>query len=311
MSPLDTGEIAAPRPGVAPGWTRISMEIRPHLAERVCAALEDGSALSVSLEDAGDSARLVAATEDSALWEMTRISALFATDTDVQHLLNTLRHQFAGDLSPDVRVESLADCDWVAVTREAVTPSVYGGRLWVGPTWVEPPRADCASVLLDPGLAFGTGAHPTTAACLDWLSRAEGLPAARVLDYGCGSGILGIAAAVLGAGSVWATDIDPQAVLVARANAELNGVTDRVRFVAPSALPTQGFEVVLANILLEPLLALRDEFGRLVTPAGRLILSGLLPQQAEICRQRYASEFEFAPLTIRDGWALLDARRRA
>jgi ribosomal protein L11 methyltransferase len=164
-------------------------------------------------------------------------------------------------------------------------------------------------LILDPGLGFGTGSHPTTKLCLDWLA-AHDLHECALIDYGCGSGILGLSAALLGAGVVWLVDIDTQALAASRVNAERNQLLDRVRFLPPGAAPDQPADLLVANILLNPLLELAPHIARLVRPGASLALSGLLATQAEECLAAYAPWFSMGGMTFRDEWALVQGRRR-
>lgn len=290
-------------------WLRVVAECPAPAAERLAEALEELEALSVSLEDAQDTPLYVQADEVAGLWRQTRVQALFPAGTPVEPLWAALAGRLEGALPPDLRLERLEDRDWVAATREAVTARCYGGRLWVGPSWSPPPPEGIARVRIDPGLAFGTGAHATTALCLEWLAQAPLLAGARVLDYGCGSGVLALSALALGAARAWAVDLDPRALQVTGENAQLNALADRVEVCLPEALEVGPFDVVLANILLQPLLDLAPSLAASVRPGGRLALSGLLAGQAQTCLTRYAPWFEFEPVRLLEGWALLSAVR--
>jgi ribosomal protein L11 methyltransferase len=189
-------------------------------------------------------------------------------------------------------------------------PMRFGQRLWVCPTGQTPPDPTAVNIRLDPGLAFGTGTHPTTALCLEWLDRAD-LSGKTVLDYGCGSGILAIAAAKLGARRVWAVDIDPQALLASDANADENGVEDRIELAYPAELPAAlAVDILLANILAGVLVQLVAEFGLRVKPGGWLVLSGILAQHADVVQAAFGRNFRFGPRQQREEWVLLEGTRR-
>jgi ribosomal protein L11 methyltransferase len=189
-------------------------------------------------------------------------------------------------------------------------PMRFGQRLWICPTTQNPPDPTAVNIRLDPGLAFGTGTHPTTALCLEWLDGAT-LADQTVLDYGCGSGILAIAAAKLGAQRVWAVDIDPQALLASDDNADENGVENRVELALPAELPTAlNVDVLLANILAGVLTRLAPEFARRVKPGGRLVLSGILEQHADAVQAAFTHNFIFKPAQRREDWVLLEGVRR-
>jgi ribosomal protein L11 methyltransferase len=204
----------------------------------------------------------------------------------------------------------LEERDWVRAWMDNFHPMRFGRRLWICPTHCDPPEPAAVNIRLDPGLAFGTGTHPTTALCLDWLDGAD-LAGKSVLDYGCGSGILAIAAAKLGAKRVWAVDIDPQALLASDDNASENEVEDRIELFHPAELPTSlRVDVLLANILAGVLVRLAPEFGQRVKPGGRLALSGILEQHADVVQAVFSRDFAFDPPRRREDWVLLEGTRR-
>ena len=205
--------------------------------------------------------------------------------------------------------EVLAERDWQQNFHQQFSPRRFAGDLWVVPSWHEPPPEARHIVTLDPGMAFGTGTHPTTGLCLDWLGQLPELAGASVLDYGCGSGILAIAAARLGATRVIGLDIDPEACRVARENAQQNGC-EFIEMVLPAALPAGQFDVLVANILLNPLLALASQLADVVKPGGHIGLSGLLAEQAEFALAAYAPWFHLNPPEYREEWAFVGGRRR-
>ncbi|MEW6692942.1 MAG: 50S ribosomal protein L11 methyltransferase, partial [Pseudomonadota bacterium] len=203
------------------------------------------------------------------------------------------------------------DQDWERAWMDQFQPLRFGEKLWIVPSWIEAPDAEAVNILLDPGLAFGTGTHPTTALCLEWLDGAD-MAGKTVLDYGCGSGILAIAALKLGATDAWGIDIDPQALTATRDNAARNGIeASRLHTGLPGALPKDAlFDVLLANILMGPLIELAPTLTGHVRPGGRLVLSGLLGEQAEEVMAAYAADFDFDPPALKEGWARLTALRR-
>ena len=279
------------------------------------AALEDAllerGALSVSVAARDDlTPRFHTPGEpEPALWAHCEVEALFDAATDGQALLAALQH--AGFARLGARYEMLADEDWQQRFRQQFAPMRFAGDLWVVPSWHQPPPGARHVIALDPGMAFGTGTHPTTALCLDWLGEAAGVAGASVLDYGCGSGILAIAAARLGAASVFGLDIDPEACKVAQANARENACPG-IQFGLPEALlPDQRFDVLVANILLNPLLALSSALAARLTTGGRIGLSGILVEQLTDLEAAYAPWFELDPPRQREEWAFLSGRRRA
>jgi ribosomal protein L11 methyltransferase len=283
-------------------------------------ALLGAGASSITLEDEGDDPVLEPLPGTTPLWPRVRLKALFDADLDPEQILQTLRDELAQPLD-QACFETLADRVWEREWLKDFKPMRFGRRLWICPGG-QLPAADLlgpvtrhesplTSVLieLDPGLAFGTGTHPTTALCLEWLDSAA-VAGKRVIDYGCGSGILAIAAAKLGAASVLAIDIDPQALLATQDNAARNGVAPVITARLADDSHDEQADVLLANILAGPLESLAPAFAARVTAGGRLVLSGILRNQAEAVASRYAPWFDIAPVVVRDDWARLDGVRR-
>ena len=282
--------------------------------EAVCEALESAGACSVGVEDADALSDAETAlfgepgmVPEQIGWRHSRVRALFDDAPAAHAAVRVLAD--AGWLEADApapTVEALAEQDWVRLTQSQFEPVPITPTFWIVPSWHEPP-ADARHVIrLDPGMAFGTGTHPTTAMCLRWIAlRAAEAPLGRVLDYGCGSGILGIAAALFGSRSVDALDIDPDAVSAAQRNAQDNGVQLRC------GLPDQAsgrYDTVLANILASPLKVLAPLLCGHVAAGGRLVLAGILERQAEELRQAYAPYLALESTDARDGWVLMTAR---
>jgi ribosomal protein L11 methyltransferase len=247
---------------------------------------------------------LLAAGAQSVALEAGRLSAILEAHADAATLVADAARS-AGIAAPRFSAQPLEDRDWVRVSQ-AQFASLRLGRLWIGASWHEAP-ADAVKVRLDPGMAFGTGSHPTTRLILGFLEQHIG-GGERVLDYGCGSGILAIAAAKLGAATVDATDLDPQAVQTTTENAALNQV--RVRALAPEALAPAQYDVVVSNILLQPLVLLAPLLAARVRPGGRIALAGVLESQAAELAQAYAPWFTAAPLGHEEGWTLVGGVRR-
>ena len=281
-------------------------------------ALLAAGASSITLEDEGDDPVLEPLPGTTPLWPRVRLKALFDDTADAAQLLESLTADLTGELSQPLsqaRFETLADRAWEREWLKDFKPMRFGKRLWICPGGQLPPAdaspaaGEAVLIELDPGLAFGTGTHPTTALCLEWLDAAD-VVGKRVIDYGCGSGILAIAAAKLGASVVSAVDIDPQALLATRDNAERNGVT---RLISPQLVAGASLapaDILLANILAGPLESLAPTFAAQVGPGGRLVLAGILRNQAEAVATRYAPWFDIAPAVVRDDWARLDGVRR-
>jgi ribosomal protein L11 methyltransferase len=240
-------------------------------------------------------------------WQIFTVTALFEADSDRELIITRLAPFLTADAAP--LFTELAEQSWADSWKDHWQPQRFANDLWVCPTWCEAP-ADARHVLrLDPGRAFGTGTHETTALCLDWLAGETGLLGARVIDYGCGSGILALAAACFGASYIDAVDIDDDALVVARENIELNGYGERIRVGRPDALLEHAADALIANILEAPLLALSPRFARLVPRGGRIALSGLLTTQVPHVLAAYEATFAMEAPRVRGDWALLCGTR--
>lgn len=289
-------------------WLSLKLAAGQAEAEALADALLEAGALAVSIEDrdAGTTAEEAQFGEpglgDPHAWRRNWVVALLPEETDVPALLARLGRP----ADAEHQIETIAEQDWVRLTQSQFEPIRVTDRLWIVPTWHDAPDPQAINIVLDPGLAFGTGSHPTTRLCLAWL--AENLRGGEcVLDYGCGSGILAIAAARLGAARVVGVDIDPQAVAAARDNAERNAV--RAEFYLPDAAPDLRADVLVANILTNPLKALAPLFARSVRPGGRIALSGILTEQAQAVIDAYAPWFDLAISATEEGWCLLAGQR--
>jgi len=275
-------------------------------AETACFAL---GALSVSLSDAADHALLEPRPGETPLWPAIRLRALYPAETEPRIVAATLAAVLALPVR-GIRLEWLEDRIWEREWLKDFRPMRFGRRLWVCPGGQQPDGPGALVLELDPGLAFGSGTHATTAMCLEWLDARE-LAGLRVLDYGCGSGILALAALRLGARSASAVDIDPQALLAARGNAERNRLGDRLLLHDASDALTGTFDLVMANILEGPLRRLAPELARLCRPSGSLLLAGLLDTQAAAVADAYRPWFDIETAARRDEWTALAGRRRA
>jgi len=271
-------------------------------------ALFELGALSVTLEDAADDPVLEPAPGETPLWPTVIVKAVFGAEAHADVIAACLAQALPD--APAPRFAQLPDKAWEREWLKDFRPMRFGRRLWVCPGGL--PAGDPAAVRieLDPGLAFGTGTHPTTAMCLEWLDG-EDVAGEAVVDYGCGSGILAIAAARLGAASVLAMDIDPQALIATQENAGRNGVAARIAVTADPTLAAGSADLLLANILAGPLVGLAPRFAQAVRAGGRLALSGLLLEQADTVTAAYRPWFDIATTATRNGWALLAGRRRA
>jgi ribosomal protein L11 methyltransferase len=292
-------------------WLQLCFTCDAATAARIAEDLDACGALAVSLDDAQDEPLYEPEPGTTPLWSRTRVSGLFAGGRRPEPLLKELARRHAPEHLPEANVETLEDKDWLRLHREGFEPTCFGARLWVVPSWSETPPVTRGqvSMVMDPGLAFGTGSHPTTAMCLAWLAG-ECLAAREVVDYGCGSGVLAVAATKLGASRVWAVDNDPQALEATRENAAANGVSAQVAVREPGDLPPLTAQLVVSNILANTLSTLAETLSKLLQPGGRLALAGILKHQSAGVIARFAPWCDLAPAAERDDWVLLAGTRR-
>ncbi|MDR1708489.1 MAG: 50S ribosomal protein L11 methyltransferase [Candidatus Accumulibacter sp.] len=289
-------------------WLSLTLEIDGRRADALADALLAAGAISASIEDAdagtpGETPQFGEPGSPGAPgWPRSRLTALLDAGTDAAARLAACAAEVGLAEPPAFALEKVEEQDWVRLTQAQFAPIEVSKRLWIVPSWHAAPDPAAIVLVLDPGLAFGTGSHPTTRLCLEWLERAVA-PGVSLLDYGCGSGILAIAAARLGAGEVVGVDIDPQAVAAARQNAARNGVAARFE---DASRPLAGrYDIVVANILSNPLKALAPALCARVRPGGRLALSGILETQAEALIEAYAPWIPLAVADVREGWVCL------
>lgn len=293
-------------------WISVALLADANRAERLSEALMNHGAVSVSIEDAdaGTEAEQPQfgepGLEPTSLWDHSRVIALFGDDVDLAAALSHAAGEAGFAQVPEFTVEEFEDQNWVQLTQSQFEPIRITDRLWIVPSWHESPDPAAINIELDPGMAFGTGSHPTTHLCLEWLEQTI-TPGCTVMDYGCGSGILAIAAARLGAGSIMGVDIDDKAVDAARDNAARNGVDIQV---ALSTDPVRGtYDRVVANILTNPLCVLAPALSALVAPGGRIALSGILESQVDQVIEAYAPWLALRVGKLREGWARLEGER--
>jgi ribosomal protein L11 methyltransferase len=294
-------------------WQRLSLVVDGRHAEALGEALEEAGALACELSDGDvgtprEQAKFGEPGADTALWPRTLVSALFPLGANPNAVLEVALAATGTPTLSAASIIRIEDTDWVALTQRQFEPIRVGERLWIVPTWHSPPEPDAINVVLDPGAAFGTGSHPTTRLSLAWLERQVG-PGDFVLDYGCGSGILGIAALMLGARGACGIDIDPQALEAARYNSRSNGVPLDVRD-ASAALPDAA-DITIANILANPLRMLAPLLTSQTRIGGRLALSGILDFQADEVIATYAPGVELTVVDRDLGWVLLAGKRVA
>lgn len=293
-------------------WRSLVVDVAAAHADALSDALLEHGALSAAVEDAfaGTPDERPVFDEPGASgggWATARIRALLAEEADADAVLRAAAADAGLGEVPAHSLESVPEADWVRASQAQFEPIRVSGRLWIVPSWHAPPDPGAINIALDPGLAFGTGSHPTTRLCLRWLER-NVRPGALVLDYGCGSGILAIAAMKLGARAAVGVDVDPAAVAAARANASANGVA--ARFVGSDAPLDVAADLVVANILANPLKILAPVLAAHCRAGGRVVLAGILERQDAEVAAAYAPWFELAPFEAEDGWIALEGLRR-
>ena len=289
-------------------WRQFVMQLGALPAPEVEAVFERHGALAITLSDGGDTPVLEPLPGESPLWRDTQVTALFSDGHDLEALQQDLRRTFGPGELPPHRVEALPDRVWEREWLAHFRPMQFGRRLWICPSGFSVEAKGAVVVRLDPGLAFGTGTHPTTALALEWLDGMD-LAGSRVLDFGCGSGILSVAALLLGAEAVTACDIDPQALEATRGNAARNNAGERLTVTADAGQPSGNFDVIVANIVSGTLIRYADAIAEHLAAKGRLLLSGLLEQQVAEVVAAYGDRVIFERPLVRAGWARLTGRR--
>jgi ribosomal protein L11 methyltransferase len=295
-------------------WLSLVVDSDAAHAEMLSDALLERGALSVDLLDAD------ADTPDEqaifgepgelppGMWQHNRISALFDSNQDVTAILRDATASIGLKNLPEHRIETLADNDWVRLTQSQFEPIPISLRLWIVPTWHTPVDPNAINIVLDPGLAFGTGSHPTTRLCLRWLDN-NLKKGESILDYGCGSGILAIAALKLGAAHAVGIDVDSQAIQASRENASANQV-ENARFYLPDTASQSSYDLVVANILTNPLHVLAPLLAQATRQGGRIVLSGILEEQAQDVMKTYRQWFDLDTPLFEEGWSCLSGRKR-
>jgi ribosomal protein L11 methyltransferase len=285
-------------------WLQLSIDSDENDAPLLELVFDNLGALSVTLGDAGDQPLMELPPESQQLWQQTRVTALFEGERDLKALRQALSETLEASLLQSLRWERLEDRLWERVWLEHFKPMRFGQRLWVCPDGQQVTQKEGVVIQLDPGLAFGTGTHPTTALCLTWLDGLD-LHGKTVIDYGCGSGILAIAALKLGAHKALAVDHDPQALEASRDNALKNGVADQLQTYLPEETPATQADLLVANILAGPLISLAPTLADLLKPGGDFALSGILAEQTEEVSDSYRLFADLQTVQQRDDWILI------
>ncbi len=290
-------------------WIQIKLRTTNQSADTIAELLEQLGALAVSYTDAEDSPILEPKPGERRLWPNTEVTGLLEQGTDPKPILAVLK-QLLGDHIPMVAT-TLEDKNWIRAWMDQFKPLKFGQHLWICPSWLSVDEKDSVVVMLDPGLAFGTGTHPTTSLCLSYLDSLD-LKDKDILDYGCGSGILAIAALKLGAKSATGVDIDEQALIASKENAHRNGVEDKLQLVmgTDKKLDLPQFPITVANILAGPLAELEPIIASLTQSGGKLALSGILTEQADSVIEAYSKDFVMNKVKDLDGWALLTGTKK-
>ncbi len=292
-------------------WQELTFDVSPTEVDTLSDILCAAGAASVTFKDSADTPIYEAAADASDLWASTCVVGLFDARTDFDTVLARVQQAALFSTLPPYRITKLKEQQWERLWMDEFKPMRFGERLWICPTETTPPEPDALNIMLDPGLAFGTGTHPTTALCLEWIDQ-NNLSGKTVIDFGCGSGILAIGAAMSGATSIDAVDIDPQALLATNSNAAQNRVDSKITTVlADEATELSTVDCLLANILANPIIELTDYFSTLVKHNGMIVLSGILSEQATLVTSAYEKWFEFQPIAEKEGWVRLVATRNA
>lgn len=290
-------------------WIQLKINTTNQYAEQFSDLLEESGAVSVTFQDTYDNPVFEPLPGETRLWGNTDVIGLYDADIDTHQLISILQASplFSDEIT--YKIEQLEDKDWEREWMDNFHPMKFGQKLWICPSWREVPDPNAVNVMLDPGLAFGTGTHPTTSLCLQWLDSLD-LKDKTVIDYGCGSGILAIAALKLGAKSVIGVDIDPQALQASRDNAERNHVSEQLSLFLAKDLPANlEADIVVANILAGPLKELEPNIEILVKPNGLVGLSGILATQADSVYQAYQADFQLDPIVTLDEWCRITGRK--
>ncbi len=290
-------------------WAQLTFSTNAEVAEKLSDLLRDYGAVAVTLKEGGADEIFEPPIGETPLWQDTIVVGLFELDQDIEATLALLKENLKIALFPPCKKSLVEDQDWERVWLDDFKPMQFGKNLWIVPSEYEPVDKNAVNIFLDPGLAFGTGTHPTTALCLAWLDEHKAT-VQDVIDYGCGSGVLAIAAAKLGAKKVSAIDIDPQALIAADVNADKNNVAASIKSYLPRDFPVKAADLLLANILANPLMDLAQHFTELLKDNGQIVLSGILEEQAEEVMAVYVEYFDMQAAQLLDGWVMLQGKKR-
>ena len=291
-------------------WWQLSIQCTAAELEQTEDVLLELGALSISLADAKDEPLYEPLPGHTPVWQDSIVTGMFDTVHTPEQLYHELSNRLPSHLIGSIRQSQLEDQDWIQAYRDHYFPIQCGEKLWIVPSWHEAPDPQAINIVLDPGLAFGTGGHPTTALCLAWLAE-NNIRDKTLIDYGCGSGILAIAACKLGAEKALGVDIDPQAIDASRQNAERNTI-GKAHFALslPKQMDRSPVDLLIANILSGPLVQLAQDLAELVKPGGKILLSGILSEQANEIQLAYQPFFELDPVCTREDWIRVTGTRK-
>lgn len=282
-------------------WQQLKINLKSNLVESLGDMLTELGAQAVTFMDAKDTPMYEPKPGETMLWPDTQVIGLFDANKDLTDIVSKVAMTFPSVITSEIVLDQLEDKDWEREWMENFHPMKFGKKLWICPSWHEVPDIDAVNIMLDPGLAFGTGTHPTTSLCLTWLDSID-LKDKVVVDFGCGSGILGIAALKLGAKEVIGIDIDPQALQASAENAKRNDVSNKLSLYLPQDQPDIQADIVVANILASPLKELFKTISNYCKKDGLLLMSGILVEQSESVMQVYESQFSFDPISAQGEW---------
>ena len=291
-------------------WIQIKLDTSSDHAEELEDLLLETGACAVTLQDGKDQPLFEPALGSTPLWHNTVVVGLYDAHTEMDDVVAYLKQSYQQQPFPTCKIEIVEDKDWEREWMTHFEPMQFGSRLWVCPSWKEVPDPEAINLMLDPGLAFGTGTHPTTALCLKWL-EAQDMEGKKVIDYGCGSGILAIAALLLGADQLTGVDLDPQALEASMDNAQRNNITpEKLKVFLPDQTPEETADIVVANILAGPLVQLAPVLAKYLEKGGRIALSGILSEQKESIVSTYSEWFDLDPVVYSEDWILVSGIRK-
>lgn len=288
-------------------WQQLSITVNAEGVDFVSDTLMELGAVAVTFHETDGEEILEPLPGTEPLWKRTRVTGLFTQDFDLTRVLIHLTHILPSEWNIEQKIELLGEQDWVRQTQQQTEPQQFGKRLWIYPSWIQPSEnSENINLILDPGVAFGTGTHPTTRLCLEWLDQ-HGANYPVVIDYGCGSGILALAAIKLGAQMLWAIDHDPQALWSTQENAKNNNINLlQLKTALPDEIPDLKVDLILANILANPLIELKPRFKQLLKPNGILVMTGILQSQLKEIETCYQNDFIQRDCKIHGDWVLVE-----